>query len=87
MFYVYVLRSLKDGKHYVGHTQDLDNRIEEHNRGKSKSVRGRGPFVLIYKEPYQLRCQAMKRERQIKSYKGGESFKQLTSNQTIDSMV
>ena len=87
MFYVYVLRSLKNRKHYVGHTQDLDNRIEEHNRGKSKSVRGKGPFVLIYKEPYQLRCDAVKRERQIKSYKGGEAFKKLLATIPTDPIV
>ncbi|MCX5716181.1 MAG: GIY-YIG nuclease family protein, partial [Candidatus Omnitrophica bacterium] len=40
---MYVLRSKKDNKFYTGHTQDLDNRLLEHNEGKVKSTRHRKP--------------------------------------------
>jgi putative endonuclease len=77
MFYVYILKSLKDEKHYIGYTKDLQQRIEEHNRGKSPSVKSRAPFVLIYQEAHPSRLQAIRREKQIKAYKGGNAFIKL----------
>jgi len=77
MFYVYILKSLKDGRHYIGYTENLQKRLEEHNRGKSPSVKSRPPFVLVYQEAQPSRLQAMQRERQIKAYKGGNAFKKL----------
>ena len=74
---VYILKSSKDGKYYIGYTADLEKRIEEHNRGKSPSVKNRGPFKLVFKEVFQDRIKAIERERQIKSYKGGEAFRNL----------
>jgi len=38
MFYVYVLKSIKDEKVYIGYTSDLVKRIEKHNSKKSKST-------------------------------------------------
>ena len=77
MFYVYILKSLRDGKYYIGHTKNLQQRIEDHNREKSPGIKARAPFVFIYQETYPSRAQAMQREKQIKSYKGGNAFKQL----------
>ena len=50
MYYVYVLKSLKDGDLYTGSTNNLKRRFEEHNLGKEKSTRYRRPFELIYYE-------------------------------------
>jgi putative endonuclease len=77
MFYVYILKSLRDEKYYIGHTKNLQQRIEDHNRGKSPSVRSRAPFFLVYQEECPSRAQAMQREKQIKAYKGGNAFEKL----------
>ncbi len=77
MYYVYIIRSLKDKKHYIGHTNNLVKRLQEHNRGKSASVRYRGPFELIYKEEAETKIEAVRREKKLKSYKGGAAFKKL----------
>jgi len=50
MEYVYVLKSLKDGKFYVGHTDNLERRLSEHNKGKVTSTKYRCPFELVYYE-------------------------------------
>jgi len=76
MHYVYILKNLA-GRYYIGQTTDIRRRIEEHNHGKTKSIRSRGPFKLIYKESFDTRAEAIKRERQIKKYKGGNAFKRL----------
>ncbi len=87
MFYVYILKSLKDRKHYVGYTQDIERRLDEHNRGKSRSVKSRAPFQIIYQEVCSDKKEAIRRERQIKKYKGGEAFKKLINGAIFDPIV
>lgn len=87
MYFVYILKSIKDQKHYIGYTTDLKRRLEDHNRGKSQSVRNRGPFEIIYQETCSTKQKAIVRERQIKSYKGGEAFKKLLVSSTPSSSL
>ncbi len=75
--YVYILQSKKDGKYYIGETTDVNARLLFHNRGKQRSTKHRIPFRLILIEEYENRELALKREKQIKNYKGGEAFKKL----------
>lgn len=77
MYIVYVLQSLKDKRTYLGCTHNLENRIKEHNYGEVKSTRDRGPFVLIYKEEFQDKYEAFKREKHFKSSWGRRQLKKL----------
>ena len=77
MYYVYILRSLKDGKYYIGSTHDVTARLNYHNAGLQRSTKYRIPFELIYTEALENKSEALKRELQIKGYKGGEAFKRL----------
>ena len=43
MYFVYILQSLKDNKRYIGSTNEIQRRVEEHNSGKVKSTRNRIP--------------------------------------------
>ena len=70
MFYTYIIRSLKDGSLYKGHTQDLAIRLNEHNSGKTKSIKSKTPFELIYSEAFHTREQAVAREKYFKSAAG-----------------
>ncbi len=75
MFYVYILKSLKDDKLYIGHTSDLKKRIKEHNKGKNFSTACRKPFSLVYYEAYKSQEDALTREKQLKKFKS--SYGQL----------
>jgi len=66
MFYLYILRSLKDSKLYIGSTSDLKRRFSEHNSGKNYSTRNRKPFELIYYEAYRSESDARQREKNLK---------------------
>lgn len=66
-FYTYVLLSLKDNKLYVGWTDDLFSRINEHNKGLVLSTKDRRPFKLIYYEACLTREKAIKREKYFKT--------------------
>ena len=76
-YLVYVLESLSDHGYYIGFTQDLTQRLAEHNAGKTRSLRARRPLKLIHVEEFSGESAAKKRERQIKSYKGGKAFRRL----------
>lgn len=76
-YYVYILKSQKDQRHYIGSTSDLEKRIEYHNAGRQRSTKHRIPFALIYSEEYSTKTEALKREKYLKSLKGGEAFKKI----------
>jgi putative endonuclease len=77
--YVYILRSLKDSKYYIGETHDVEARLLFHNSGRQRSTKNRIPFVLILVEQFETREAALTREKQIKSWKGGNAFKILVN--------
>lgn len=58
-----------DGTFYTGWTTDPERRTRQHNRGKgAKYTRQHGPVKLVYVETLPDRSQAMRRERDIKTY-------------------
>ena len=79
MIYVYILKSLKDRGYYIGISKDLKSRLIKHNSGGVYSTKNRRPFKLVYAEAFSDYKDARLRETKIKSYKGGNSFKKLTS--------
>jgi putative endonuclease len=72
MNYIYVLKSKKDLKRYIGLTNNLERRLLLHNSGKVKATKNRRPFELIYFEKFENRTKAAKREKFLKSGKGRE---------------
>lgn len=68
-YFVYILRSRKDGSLYTGYTKDLKERLERHNSGKVLSTRSRLPFEIVYFEGYTTLEKALAREKYLKSSK------------------
>ena len=77
MYYVYVLRSLKNERLYTGSTDNLKRRLFEHNIGKSKYSRLTKPFKLLHYEEFLTRIEAVRREKYLKTGKGREELKRL----------
>ena len=77
MFYVYILRSLKDGKRYIGMTANLIRRLKEHHAGLVTSTRNRRPLLLIHTELFPSKELAAQREHFYKTGKGREVLKSL----------
>jgi putative endonuclease len=78
-YYVYILQSLRDQQYYIGSTSAVMSRLKFHNAGLQRSTRNRIPFRLVLFEEYVSKAEALKREKQIKSWKGGEAFKRLVA--------
>jgi putative endonuclease len=74
-YYVYVLWSLKDKKHYVGFTQDLKFRFEQHAKGRVESTKNRRPLKLIYYEACLNQKDSTHREKYLKTSYGKKFIK------------
>jgi putative endonuclease len=72
---VYILKSEKDFKWYIGCTADLGKRISEHNEGRVLSTKSRRPFILLYAEEFSDKYEAFRMERFYKSVKGKRILK------------
>lgn len=66
MYYVYVMKSRVDNELYIGSTNDLKRRLEEHNNAEGRSTVARRPFELLYYEAYKDERDARKREKALK---------------------
>ena len=75
MYYVYVLKSLKDKKLYTGSTNNLVERLKRHNKGLVEATKYRRPLKLIYYEACLSRKDAMRREIYLKTSWGKRYIK------------
>jgi putative endonuclease len=72
-FTVYVLKSRKNNKRYVGYTTKTANeRLHDHMTGSNPWTRSNGPFDIVHTETFDDSTQAIRRERFLKSGKGRE---------------
>ena len=81
MHYVYVLLSLKTQRLYTGNTEDLKQRLTEHNSGIGGKYSTRNkPYKLIYYEAFLSKTDAIKQEHFYKSGHGREILKEKLTN-------
>ena len=81
IFIVYAIKSESSGKIYIGQTNDLTKRLRRHNgdlpnKSTSFTSKNHGPWKVIYQEKYDERPQAIRREKELKSFRGREFLKQ-----------
>ncbi len=78
MYTVYVLYSKSFDKIYIGYTSNLDQRLLSHNKLGTKgwTIRFR-PWELLYKEEFHEKTEAMKREKELKSFQGRKFIRTL----------
>ncbi|MDP3791451.1 MAG: GIY-YIG nuclease family protein [Candidatus Omnitrophota bacterium] len=75
MYYVYVLKSEKDGKLYTGHTDNIERRLSEHNSGRVRSTAARKPFIVLHFETFPTKSEARWQERCLKTAWGKKKLK------------
>ncbi|MDD5145380.1 MAG: GIY-YIG nuclease family protein [Candidatus Pacebacteria bacterium] len=69
-FYVYILRNKAKNFIYIGYSENLRQRIQEHNHGFSKSTKPYRPLELIHYEAYKNERDAKRRELYLKTNRG-----------------
>jgi len=67
MSYVYLLKSLKDGKQYIGSTNNLGKRFEQHNKGLVPSTKSRRPLKIVGFQKFDTIDEAALFEKKYKS--------------------
>jgi len=70
MYYTYILKSLKTGTYYYGHTADLTTRLNQHNEGLVRSTKSKRIWIIHYFEKFKNKSDAIKRELFFKSIDG-----------------
>ena len=84
MFYVYVLRSEQDGNLYIGSTANVEVRLAYHNSGRVRSTKSRRPFELVYREEFQSKRQARKRELFLKTGQGRKFLQEVLNGTRLE---
>ena len=74
MYYTYVIQNINK-RWYTGYTDNLRKRFNQHNSGKSKYTKYRGPYILIYYEACLNEEDAKSREKYLKSGMGKRYLK------------
>ena len=78
-YYVYILKSLKDGRFYIGYTSDLERRFIAHNEQKQRYTSKFSPWEMVYSEEFQTKKEAIIREGEIKKKKSHSYIDYLIS--------
>jgi len=77
IYYIYVLKSQSANKSYVGMTNNLRRRLDEHNSGKHFYTKRHMPWTMIYNERYDNLVEARIREKYLKTVSGRRFLKKL----------
>ncbi|MDO8518175.1 MAG: GIY-YIG nuclease family protein [bacterium] len=70
MYYVYILKSEKDTSRYIGVTEDLKRRLQEHNGGNTRYTNTKRPFKIIWYSAFVTKTRAHEFEKYLKSSSG-----------------
>ncbi|MFC1592560.1 GIY-YIG nuclease family protein [Candidatus Omnitrophota bacterium] len=76
-YYVYILISSDRKRTYTGCTQNIEQRLNEHNTGKVKSSKPYLPYKVLYSEQFATLKEARSKERYFKSTSGRKKIKSL----------
>ena len=76
-YWMYILQSESSGQYYVGHTNNLQDRLRRHNASRTLANKGRGPWRLVHSEEFTTRPAAAARERVIKAQKSRQYIESL----------
>ena len=82
VYQVYVITN-PAGKFYIGLSENVSKRLEQHNQGISKWTRNRGPWSLVWRSGLLTLSDARKLESRLKRQKGGHGFEQLIGHRKL----
>ena len=80
-FITYILYSIDYDKIYIGYTSNLEQRLISYNHLTTKgfTIKYR-PWILVYKEIYHSKQEAMQREKQLKTANGRKFVREITAS-------
>ena len=76
-YYTYIIESHSNFRWYIGHSNDIERRLTEHNSGQNKSTRGKGPWKLIFLRNFDNNLDANRFELKLKKLRNKKFISQL----------
>ncbi len=83
MAFVYVLQSERNGRFYIGSTNNLEERYIEHNSGQSPYTRNNRPYKVVFFQEYKSLEEARKIEFKLKSFKNRKIIEKIIEEKVI----
>jgi len=77
MYNVYILQSQLDQSYYIGYTSNIEQRVAYHNAGRGRYTPKKVPWELVYKEQFETKSEAIKRENLLKRMKSRAFLERL----------
>ncbi|MDO8482220.1 MAG: GIY-YIG nuclease family protein [bacterium] len=84
MSFVYILQSEKNGRYYIGSTDNLARRLEEHQRGKTLSLKNLVPVRLVFSKEYATMSDARGIEAKLKRFKSRKIIERIIADADIE---
>jgi predicted GIY-YIG superfamily endonuclease len=87
MFWLYILEC-RDRSLYVGHTDDLDERMRQHDIGTADSyTASKRPLTLLLAQEFESRYEALVMERQLKGWSRAKKLAYVTGDWNVVSKL
>ena len=83
-YYTYIIESLTSFHWYIGHSNDIQRRLTEHNSGQNKSTRGKGPWKLIFLKRFDTNLDANRFELKLKKLRNKDFIRNEYSDYFLD---
>lgn len=80
MYYFYILRSLKNGKLYLGYTPNLKERLKSHSNGENKATKPNTPYELVFYSAFKNKDDAINCEKYFKTTAGWKRIHKMLIN-------
>jgi putative endonuclease len=77
MFFTYILYSKSKDRYYIGQTNNLEKRLTRHNNKEVRSTKYGVPWLIVYHQAFDIRLEAMKHERYLKSLKNRVALQKI----------
>ncbi|MBP9815989.1 GIY-YIG nuclease family protein [Candidatus Woesebacteria bacterium] len=84
---VYIIKSDKNNRCYIGSTTDIIRRLDEHNIGKTPSTRYLGPWKIVFTQEFDLLSDARRMERKLKSFKSRKIIDRIVTTGILNLKV
>jgi putative endonuclease len=83
--FIYIAKSEKSNRYYIGSTNCPERRILEHNAGKTESLRGHIPVKIVFQQEYPSLIDARRMELRLKKMKSRVILDAIVRDQKIKS--
>ena len=87
MYYVYLLKNSVSNKLYFGYTTNIRQRVIDHNKGKTRTTKTKGKWILVYYEAYFNKKDATQREWNLKHQGRQRDFLKSNIKNTLHAVI